>query len=90
VLMSTPPSCKAVVALTLPPCTVADVVMLLAVEMVPKPLAMLPLLRAPVDVMLPCTVVGSVWVRPGTLEPLVARILSAAEAVAWIALVPLP
>ena len=89
-LMSTPPSCRAAVALTLPPCTVADVVMLLAVTMVPKPLAMLPLASAPVDVMLPCTAVGNVWVRPGTLEPLVASMLSAAELVAWIALVPLP
>jgi len=51
VLMLAPPSCKAVVALTLAPWTVALVVMLLPVEMVPKPLAIDPALRAPVPVM---------------------------------------
>ncbi len=58
--MSTPPSCKAVVAFTVPPCTVADVVMLLPVEIVPKPDAIEPDASAPVLVMLPCTAVGRV------------------------------
>jgi len=89
-LMSTPPSCKAAVALTEPPWTVAVVVMLLPVEIVPKPDAMLPATNAPVLVMLPCTAVGRVWVRPGTLLASVARMELAAAAVAWIALPPLP
>ena len=67
-----------------------EVMVLEPMLMLPKPLAMLPLLRAPVLVILPWTAVGSVWVRPGTLEPLVARMLLAAAPVTCKAPVPLP
>lgn len=82
--------CKAPVAVTVAPVTVAVVLILFPVEIAPKPEAMEPLARAPVLVMLPWTAVGRVWVNPGTLLPLVAKILLAAAAVAWIAEVPLP
>lgn len=51
-MMLVPPRVKAVVALTVAPWIVVLVVMLLAVEIVPNPLAMLPAVRAPVPVML--------------------------------------
>ena len=50
--VAAPPTWKPVVALTVAPCRVVLVVMLLAVEIVPKPEAILPLDRAPVPVML--------------------------------------
>mgnify|MGYP001606642318 CR=1 FL=1 len=72
------------------PCTVAVVVMLLPVEITPKPEAIEPADRAPVVVMLPWTAVGRVWLRLGTLLPSVTRTLSAEELVACNAAVPLP
>ena len=70
------------VALTILPCKVAVVVMLLPVLMVPKPEAIEPLESAPVPVMLAWTAEGSVWLRLGTLLPSVTNTLLAAAAVA--------
>ncbi len=64
--------------------------MLLPVEIVPKPVVIEPLAKAPVPVMLPCTAVGSVCVKLGTPVPSVAKIALAAEFVACTGLVPLP
>ena len=44
----------------------------------------------PVLVILPCTAVGRVWLRLGTLLPLVTSTLLAAADVTWSALLPLP
>lgn len=77
-----PPTVPLPLIAKVPPCKVAVVVMLLLVEIVPKPVSIEPAVRIPVEVMLPWTAVGNVCVKPGTLDPLVARIELAAEAVA--------
>ena len=64
------------------PCKAAVVVMLLPVEIVPKPDAIEPLVKAPVEVMLPCTADGRVWLRLGLLLASVTRTLLAAAPVA--------
>ena len=51
-MMEVPPNSMTLVALTVPPCTVAVVVMLLVVLIVPKPEAIEPEARAPVPVRL--------------------------------------
>ena len=90
VLILVPFNWIALVPFTVAPCNVAVVVMLFPVEIVPKPLAIEPEVSAPVDVMLPCTALGNVWLRLGTFDPLVTNILFAAAAVTCTALVPLP
>ncbi len=64
--------------------------MVLLVDMVPKPPVIEPAARAPVWVMFPCTAVGRVWLKEGTLLPLVTNTLLAAAAVTCSAPVPLP
>lgn len=64
--------------------------MLLAVEIVPNPVAIEPAVRMPVLVMLLCTADGRVWLKTGTLPLPVISTLFAAEPVTWIGLVPFP
>ena len=60
------------------------------VAIVPNPVVMLPLLKAPVPVIFPCTAVGSVWLKLGTPDESVTNTLLLAEPVTCMAEVPLP
>ena len=79
------------VAVTAAPWMVAVVVILLPVEIVPKPLVIEPAARAPVLVILPWTMAGKVVLKLG--KPVVGSVTKTAlltEVVAWIAPVALP